>query len=95
MKLDVLDLVKILLKKFVEMIRPDVGEIVLRGDVLDGNLALSDKLTNVEPSRDVFRERTVRAVPDDMKCRRIVDMWRHVCRTLCRSLGRSVCWIKT
>ena len=50
MKFDVLDLVKILLKTMlVEMLRPDVGEIVVRGDVLDGNLALSDKLTNVEP----------------------------------------------
>ena len=49
MKLEVLHLVKLLKTMLVEMLRPDVGEIVVRGDVLDGNLALSDKLTNVEP----------------------------------------------
>ena len=35
MKLEVLDLVKKLLKTMlVEMLRPDVGELVLRGDVI-------------------------------------------------------------
>ena len=49
MKLEVLDLVKKLLKTMlVEMLRPDVRELVLRGDVMDGDLAFTDKLTNVE-----------------------------------------------
>ena len=76
MKLEVLDLVKKLLKTMlVEMLRPDVRELVLRGDVMDGDLAFTDKLTNVErPYRNVFRTRIVSAVPDDMKCRRIVHM---------------------
>ena len=32
----------------VETPRPDVDELVLRGDVMDGDLAFTDKLTNVE-----------------------------------------------
>ena len=49
LKLDVLDLVRKLLKAmFVEVLRPDVGELVLRGDVMDGYLAFTDKLTNIE-----------------------------------------------
>ena len=49
MKLGVLDLVKKLLKTIlVEMLRPDVGELVLRGDVMDGDLSFTDKLMNVE-----------------------------------------------
>ena len=47
MKLEVLDLVKTLKTMLVEMLRPDVGELVLRGDVIDGDLAFTDKLTNV------------------------------------------------
>ena len=49
MKLEVLDLVKKLFKTMlIEMLRPDVGELVLRGDVMDGDLAFTDNLTNVE-----------------------------------------------
>ena len=49
LKLDVLDLVRKLLKAmFVEVLRPDVGELVLGGHVMDGDLAFIDKLTNVE-----------------------------------------------
>ena len=48
MKLEVLHLVKLLKTMLVEMLRPDVGELVLRGDVMDGDLALTGKLTNVE-----------------------------------------------
>ena len=49
LKLDVLDLVKKLLKAtLVEVLRPDVGELVLRGNVMDGDLAFTDKLTNLE-----------------------------------------------
>ena len=49
MKLEVLDLVKKLLKTMVvEMLRLDVGELVLRGDVMDGDIAFIDKLTNAE-----------------------------------------------
>ena len=48
-KLEVLDLVKKLLKTMlVEMLRPNAGELVLRGDVMDGYLAFTDKLTNIE-----------------------------------------------
>ena len=31
-----------------EMPRPDVGELVLLGDVMDGDLAFTGNLTNVE-----------------------------------------------
>ena len=49
MKLEVLDLVKKLLKMMlVEMLRPDVSDLVLRGDLKDGDLAFTYKLTNVE-----------------------------------------------
>ena len=49
MKLEVLDLVKKLLKTMpFEMLRLDVGELVLRGDIMDVDLAFTDKLTNVE-----------------------------------------------
>ena len=49
MKLEVLDLVKKLLKTMlVEMLRPNAGELVLRGDVMDGDVAFTDKLTTVE-----------------------------------------------
>ena len=49
MKLEVANFGKKLLKTMlVEMLRPDVGELVLRGDVMDGYLAFTDKLTNIE-----------------------------------------------
>ena len=49
MKLEVANFGKKLLKTMlVEMLRPDVGELVLRGDVMDGDLAFTDNLTNVE-----------------------------------------------
>ena len=49
MKLEVLDFVKKLLKTMLaEMLRPDVGELILRGDVMDGDLAFTDKLADVE-----------------------------------------------
>ena len=49
MTLEVIHLVKKLLKTMlVEMLRLDVGELVLRGDVMAGDLAFTDKLTNVE-----------------------------------------------
>ena len=49
MKLEVLDLVKKLLKTMpFEMLRLDVDELVLRGDIMDGDLAFTDNLTNVE-----------------------------------------------
>ena len=49
MVLEVIDIVKKLLKTMlVEMIRPDVGELVLRGDVMDGDALFTDTLTNVE-----------------------------------------------
>ena len=49
MKLEVLDLVKKLLKTMpFEMLRLDVGELVLRGDIMDVDRAFTDKLTNVE-----------------------------------------------
>ena len=48
LKLDVLHLVRKLLKAvLVEMFRPDVGELVLHGHVMDGGLAFID-ITNVE-----------------------------------------------
>ena len=48
LKLDVLHLVRKLLKAvLVEMFRPDVGELVLHGDVMDGGLVFID-ITNVE-----------------------------------------------
>ena len=48
MKLEVLDLVKTLKTMLVEMLRPDVGELVFRRDVMGGDLAFTDKPTNVE-----------------------------------------------
>ena len=49
MKLEVLDFVKKLLKTMlVEALRRDVIESFRRGDVMDGDLALTDKLTNLE-----------------------------------------------
>ena len=49
MRLEVLDLVKMLVKTMlVEMLRPDVGELVFRRDVMGGDLAFTDKPTNVE-----------------------------------------------
>ena len=41
-KLEILDLVKKLLKTMlVEMLCPDVGELVFCGDVMDGDLAFT------------------------------------------------------
>ena len=51
MRLKILIFVEKLLKTMLfDILRRDVGELVLRGDVTDGDLAFTDKIQNVEES---------------------------------------------
>ena len=65
---EVFNIVQKLLKTMlVQMFRPDVSQIVLRGDLVGGDLVFFDQLADVKkPQRDVFRTRSECPVPEDM-----------------------------
>ena len=76
---EVIDLVHQLLKTvLLQVLGPDIRQVVFRGNVVGGDLVFLDQLTDVEePQSDMFGARTVCMVPNDVKCGRVVYFQRH------------------